>query len=388
MPGLLEVYCCNVEEEAMGSYQVMVMAGDGIGPEVVREGRKAIEAAQEGTALKVQFKEVEIGFDHYRRTGVDLAEEEMESIRKADAIYFGSIGLPGITVPMEKASIGKLRQGLDLYANVRPVKLYKGVESLLRRATDRPIDYVIFRENTEGLYTFGKGGFLIGDQAAVNPLIISRKGTERIVRAALEMASRRNGAPADGVKRVTCVDKANVAEAYAFFYRVFEEIAEQYPGVESEHILADAMTVHMLQRPEHFDVIVAENMLGDILSDLGSGTVGGLGLAPSMEVGDRQGLFQPIHGSAPDIAGKGISNPIAAILSAAMMFKWLGEKNGDEMALGAGLRIERAAETVLAMGRVRTPDLGGESSTAQVGDAVAEAIRRGGIQRFHSPFSR
>lgn len=365
----------------MGSYHVVVMAGDGIGPEVVREGRKVIEAALEGTVLSVQFREVEVGFDHYRRTGIDLAEEEMESIRKADAIYFGSIGLPGVTLPLEKASIGKLRQGLDLYANVRPVKLYKGVESFLRRAKDRPIDYVIFRENTEGLYTFGKGGFFIGDEAAVNPLIISRKGTERIVRAAFEMASRRNGAPADGVKRVACVDKANVAEAYAFFRKVFDKVAEQYPAIEVEHILADAMTVYLLQKPEHFDVIVAENMLGDILSDLGSGTVGGLGLAPSMEVGDRHGLFQPIHGSAPDIAGKNIANPIATILTAAMMFKWLGEKNRDEMAVDAGLRIERAAEAVLAMGRVRTPDLGGENSTTQVGDAVAEEIRRGGIER-------
>jgi len=366
----------------MGSYHIVVMRGDGIGPEVVREGKKAIEAALERVAIEVQFKDVEVGFDHYQRTGVDLSEEDMESVRGADAIYFGSIGLPGITLPLEQASIGKLRQGLDLYANIRPVKLYEGVESSLRKAKDLVIDYVIFRENTEGLYTFGKGGFLIGDEAAVNPLIISRKGTERIARAAFDMASRRNGAPADGVKRVTCVDKANVAEAYAFFHKVFGEVSEEYPNIKAEYILADAMTVHMLQRPEHFDVIVAENMLGDILSDLGSGTVGGLGLAPSMEVGDRHGLFQPIHGSAPDIAGKNVANPIAAILSAAMMFRWLGEKNNDAIAMEVGLRIERAAELVLAMKRVRTPDLGGESSTAEVGDAVAEEIQKGFFRVF------
>jgi 3-isopropylmalate dehydrogenase len=269
--------------------------------------------------------------------------------------------------------MGKLRLGLDLYANIRPVKLYQGVQSVLRR--DVPIDYVVFRENTEGLYTFGKGAFAIGDEAAVNPMIISRKGTERIVRAAFDMCSRRRGAPVDGVKRVACVDKSNVAEAYMFFRKVFDEVAVEYPDIQTEHFYADAMTVQMLQRPEHFDVMVMENMLGDILSDLGSGTIGGLGLSPSMEVGSRYGMFQPIHGSAPDIAGKNIANPIAAILSAAMMFQWLGEKHHDETAIEVGLRIQQAAETVVAMRQVRTPDLGGKNSTAEIGDAVAEKVR-------------
>lgn len=359
----------------MKSYQIVVMLGDGVGPEVVREGKKVIEAALDGIALKVQFREVEVGFGLYRRTGEELAEEDMEIIRQADAIYFGAVGLPGSPVPpFKKAAIGKLRQGLDLYANIRPVKLYAGVESPLRRADGVPIDYVIFRENTEGLYTFGKGGFVIWDEAAVNPLIISRKGTERIARAAFDMASKRSGAPGDGIKRVTCIDKSNVAEAYEFFRKVFDEVAGEYPNIEAEHCLADAMTVQMLQRPEHFDVIVSENMIGDILSDLGSGTVGGLGLAPSMEVGDRYGLFEPVHGSAPDIAGRNIANPVAAILSAAMMFKWLGEKNNDKTAIEVGLRIERAVEAVLAARLVRTPDLGGSNSTAEIGDAVAEKI--------------
>jgi 3-isopropylmalate dehydrogenase len=364
------------------SYQIVVMSGDGIGPDVVREGKKVIGAALDGVDLNVQFREVEVGFGLYRRTGEELADEDMDVVRRADAIYFGAVGLFGLPVPpLQKASMRKLRQGLDLYANVRPIKLYQGVESPLRLADRIPIDYVIFRENTEGLYTFGKGGFVIGDEAAVNPLIISRRGTERIVRAAFDMASQRNGAPADGVKRVACVDKSNVAEAYAFFRKVFDEVAEKYPNVEVEHFLADAMTVQMLQRPEHFDVIVAENMIGDILSDLGSGTVGGLGLAPSMEFGDHHALFEPIHGSAPDIAGKNIANPVAAILSAAMMFKWLGEKRHDQTATDVGLRIERATEAVLALRKVRTPDIGGESSTAEVGDAVAEEVRKGRVKR-------
>ena len=360
----------------MRLYNVVIMEGDGVGPEIIREGRKVILSALDGMAIKVQFVEVEVGCDHYRRTGIDLAHHDMKVIREADAIYFGSIGLPDVKIPYEQISLGILRRGLDLYANIRPVKLLEGVESPLRGHKKTIIDYVIFRENTEGLYTFGKGGFIIGDEAAVNPLIISRKGTKRIVEAAFDMASRRNGSPADGIKRVTCVDKANVAEAYAFFRKIFYEVAEKYPNIEAEHILMDAMTVHMLQRPEHFDVIVAENMFGDILSDLGSGTVGGLGLAASMEVGDRYGLFQPIHGSATDIAGKNVVNPIATILSGAMMFEWLGRKNNDHKTLEIGIEIERAIINVLAAGQIKTPDLGGKNSTKEMGDAIAQEIMK------------
>ncbi len=234
---------------------------------------------------------------------------------------------------------------------------------------------MIFRENTEGLYTFGRGGFRIGREAAVNPLIISRKGTERIVRAAFRAAQRREGAPEDGVKRVTCVDKSNVVEAYAFFQEVFNEVAREFPDIQNEHYYTDAMTVLMVQKPWHFDVVVTENMFGDILSDLGAGTIGSLGLAPSAEVGDRHGLFQSIHGSAPDIAGKGIVNPIAAILSGAMMLDWLGTKNGDSKAAEAGRLIERAVEAVLVEAQTRTPDLGGTNTTAEVGDAIIRELK-------------
>jgi 3-isopropylmalate dehydrogenase len=288
------------------------------------------------------------------------------------------VGLPDVRLPdgREVQSGYIYRQDLDLYANIRPVKLYKGVESPLKKAQEKGIDYVIFRENTEGLYTFGKGGFRIGNEAAVNPLIISRKGTQRIVRAAFQMARRRKGAPEDGVKRVTCVDKSNVVEAYAFFEEVFHEVAKEFPDIQSEHYYTDAMTVLMVQRPWHFDVVVTENMFGDILSDLGAGTIGSLGLAPSAEVGDKHGLFQSIHGSAPDIAGKGIVNPIAAILSGAMMFDWLGMKHNDPKATEAGRRIEKAVEAVLAKGQVRTPDLGGKNSTSQMGDTIVKEIEK------------
>lgn len=360
----------------MGSYHVVVLPGDGVGPEIIAEGMKVIRLALDRVSLNVQFIELEIGAGRYRRTGTAFFQEDIEKVRKADAVYLGAVGLPDVRLPdgREVQAGYNYRLDLDLYANIRPIKLHRGVNSPLKKAGEKGIDYVIFRENTEGLYTFGRGGFRIGKEAAVNPLIISRKGTERIVRAAFQWARRRNGAPEDGVKRVTCVDKANVVEAYAFFREVFDEVAREFPDIQSEHYYTDAMTVFMVQRPWHFDVVVTENMFGDILSDLGASTIGSLGLAPSAEVGDHHGLFQSIHGSAPDIAGKGIVNPIAAILSGAMMFEWLGNKNKDAMALEVGRRIEEAVQAVLAEGQVRTPDLGGQSTTARVGDAVAREL--------------
>jgi len=357
------------------------LAGDGVGPEVIREGGKVIRAALDRVEMNVQFTELEMGYHLYQRTGVTLSKEAMDAVVKSDAIYFGAIGVPGVQAPLDRSPLGQLRKGLDLYANVRPTKLYKGVESPLKQVTEKGIDYVIFRENSEGLYNYGKGEFIVRDEVAISPLIVSRKGTERIVRAAFQSAIRRRGAPADRVKRVACVDKANSVEAYAFFRKVFDEVAKDYPDIKVEHIFTDAMTVYMIQKPGSLDVLVTENMFGDILSDLGSATVGGLGLAPSMEIGDRHGLFQPIHGSAPDIAGRNIVNPIAAILSGAMMFEWLGDRNNDAAASAVARRIEKAVETVLADRRVRTQDLGGQSSTTQVGDAVAEEIAKGTGER-------
>jgi 3-isopropylmalate dehydrogenase len=366
-----------LEKEGMKSYRIMVLPGDGVGPEIIREGLKVIRAALDLVSLDVRFTELEIGAARYRRTGTAFGQEDIEKVRKADAVYFGAVGLPDVRLPdgREVQSGYIYRQDLDLYANIRPVKLYPGIESPLKKAREKGIDYVIFRENTEGLYTFGRGGFRIGNEAAVNPLIISRKGTERIVRAAFQAARRREGAPEDGVKRVTCVDKSNVVEAYAFFREVFKEVAKEFPDIQNEYYYTDAMTVLMVQRPWHFDIVVTENMFGDILSDLGAGTIGSLGLAPSAEVGDRYGLFQSIHGSAPDIAGKGIVNPIAAILSGAMMFDWLGTKNNDSKAAEVGRRIERAVEAVLVEGKIRTADLGGENKTAEIGEAIVREMK-------------
>jgi 3-isopropylmalate dehydrogenase len=211
----------------------------------------------------------------------------------------------------------------------------------------------------------------------VDSLVITRPGTERIVRWAFKLAMQRKGAPADGVRRVTCVDKANIFQSMAFFRQIFYEVAKGFPTVQAEHAYVDAMTMYMIQRPLRYDVMVSENMFGDIISDLGAGTVGGLGIAPSGDIGDTYGLFQPSHGTAPDIAGKGVANPIAQILSARMMLEWLAETKNDPQCARAAEAIERSVEKTLADRKNHTADIGGSAKTAAVGDAVARAITAG-----------
>jgi 3-isopropylmalate dehydrogenase len=361
------------------NYKIAVLPGDGVGPEVVAEGLIVIRAALGEKSSFCTFTEYPIGAALYKKTGVGCPPETIAACRTSDAIYFGCTGLPDVRNEdgVEMQSGYFYRVDLDIYANIRPVKLYPGVETPLKNKKAGQIDYIVLRENVEGLYNWGKGAIRVGEQAAVNPLVISRFGTERIVRKAFELSRKRNGAPEDGKRRVTCADKANVVEAYAFFRKIFQEVGREYPDVEKECVYTDALTTFMLTKPEHYDVVVTENMFGDILSDLASATAGSLGLAPSAEVGDRHGLFQPIHGSAPDIMGKGIVNPVAAILSGAMMFEWLGERHGDEDALVAGAKIRRAVELVLGEGKYKTPDLGGKSKTRELGDAIAEKAARG-----------
>jgi 3-isopropylmalate dehydrogenase len=264
-----------------------------------------------------------------------------------------------------------LRFLLDLYAGIRPIKHYPAVPPVL--AGDPAIDYVILRENTEGLFA---GGARVGDAVALDNMVITRPGAERIVRYAFRLAQGRRGAPSDGAHRVTCVDKANVLKSMAFFRQVFDEVAREFPQIQTEHAYVDAMSLYMVKRPLSFDVVVTENMFGDIISDLGAGTVGGLGVAPSGDIGDTYGLFQPSHGTAPDIAGKGIANPIAQILSARMMLEWLAETKRDPQCVKAAQAIEHAVEQTLADRKNHTADLGGSAKTAAVGDAVTKAITR------------
>jgi 3-isopropylmalate dehydrogenase len=357
------------------SYRIAVIKGDGIGPEVVAEAVKVLHAATpDGLAL--HFEEVEAGARCYERTGEDLPRETLEVCQAADAILFGSAGLPDVRFPdgTEIAPQLTLRVTLDLYVGLRPIRLYPGAPTALRLADGARIDYVILRENTEGLYASRGAGVRVGGHVATDTLVITRQGTARICREAFELARRRAGAPLDGRRRVTCVDKANVLKSYAFFRDVFDQVAGDYPEVEATHVYVDAMAAYLVQAPGRFDVVVMENMFGDILSDLAAATVGGLGMAPSGDIGDQYALFQPSHGTAPDIAGKGIANPVATILSAGLMLDWLGRHQDDPGLREAALRIDAAVSAVLATGHVRTPDLGGDASTAAMGDAVAGAL--------------
>jgi 3-isopropylmalate dehydrogenase len=360
----------------LSHYKIAQLGGDGIGPEVLGEAARVLEAVQ-GDGLRFSFEPAEMGAALYRRTGEDLPRETVDLCRAVDAILFGAAGLPDIRQSdgTELTPQISLRMILDLYAGMRPVKLYPGVPSPLRVPPDARIDYVIFRENTEGLFASLGGGSKVGEELAVDTLVITRKGTERVVRRAFETArARGHGAPADGVARVTCVDKANVFRSYAFFRQVFQETACAYPDVRTDFAYVDAMSMYLVQAPWRYDVVVLENMFGDILSDLGAATVGGLGLAPSADVGDRYALFQPCHGSAPDIAGKDLANPIAAILSAALLCRWLGLQQHDPAVTAAADRIDAAVARALTDSRAHTQDIGGSASTRQCADAVIEAL--------------
>ena len=361
----------------MKRYSVATVHGDGIGPEVCAAAIEVVSAALDGRRA-IDFIDYPAGAELYRRTGVAVPVETFEGCRRADAILHGAAGLPEVTYP-DGTEAGldftlNLRTELQLYANVRPIRLYDGVVSPLARARAGGIDYVIVRENSEGLYAARGAGSLLRDEVAVDTLVQTRKGIERISRMAFEIARRRNGAPADGVRRVTLCDKANVLRSYAFFRRVFTEVAAEYPDIEFEYALVDAMTVYLINRPDHYDVIVTENMFGDILSDLGAATVGGMGMAPSAELGAEHGFFQAAHGSAPDIAGRGVANPYGTILAAASMLDWLGERHQDRELVAAARRMEGAVARTLAGGRTLTRDIGGTASTAEAVRAVCGSL--------------
>ncbi len=359
----------------MPTYNIAVLPGDGVGPEVVAEALKVLLALEEPHPdLRFTFSEHRVGAACYAETGVDLPESTLEACRKADAVLFGSAGDPDVRFPdgTEIAPQLTLRFELDLYAGIRPIKKYRGVPPLLDG--NPPLDYVIMRENTEGLYASRGAGVRLGDSLAVDNMVITRAGTERIVKYAFEIAKQRKGAPADGRRRVTSVDKANILKSMAFFRQIYDEVAESYPGIERDYAYVDAFTVYQLRNPAWYDVVVAENMFGDIISDLAAATIGGMGMAPSADVGDRYGVFQPSHGTAPDIAGSGIANPMAQILSAGMMLSWLGARHDDTEAIAASETIDRAVDRALDDPKNHPADLGGAAGTHEVGDAVADAV--------------
>lgn len=354
-------------------YRIVTLPGDGIGPEVMREATRVMHAVADSRGLQIDLQERHAGAAHYRETGVALPDQVLADCLAADAVLLSAIGLPDVRKPdgteVQPDMMVGLRRAMKLHSAVRPVKLYPGVTSCLTTA-DQGIDFVIIRENLEGLFASFGGGCRVGDSVATDTIVVTREGTRKVCEYAFRLAARRNGRPSDGKQVVNCVDKANVFRSLAFFREVFTDVASEHPDIAAEATYVDAMSLYMVQNPSAYDVLVMENQFGDILSDLGAGIVGGLGMAPSAEIGDVHALFQPSHGTAPQIAGQNIANPLATILSVAMMFDWLGERYDDSEAAQAATRIDNAVRAVLISGRVSTADLGGTASTTEVTDAV------------------
>ena len=355
----------------MRTYTVAVVGGDGIGPEVTACAVEALLAAcKAASGFGLEFVDAPAGAGTYRERGAALPESSLAACRDADAILLGACGLPDVRYPDGTEIIPQvtLRVALDLYAGIRPARRLAGVPIPL--ATAGPIDFVVVRENTEGIFASLGGGIVLGDQLATDTQVITRRGTERVVRAAFRLAEKRNKPN----PRVTCVDKANVLRSFAFFRKVFDQVAAEFPRVEADHLYVDAAAMEMVRNPGRFDVVVTENLLGDILSDLAAGVVGGLGVAPSADVGERHAVFQPCHGTAPDIAGKGVANPLAAVLSAVLLLDHLSDAFADPAPRAAARRIENAVAEALGAGEAQTADVGGRASTRDCARAVLRRI--------------
>jgi len=368
----LPITCFSREHHVPQSktYRIVVLPGDGIGPEIVDAALDVLETVQEaagGFSLAYEFHKA--GAACYRDTGEAITPEALEAFRSADATLKGPVGLPDVrkTDGTEAGLLGGiLRVGFDLYANVRPIRLYPNAATPLAGYQPDGIDYVIVRENTEGLY-LSRGLGLVTPHAATDTLLLTAHGCERIARFAFQTAlKKQRGAPEDGRKRVTLVDKSNVLRSFAFFRRIFLKVAEEFPEVAAECIYVDAAAAALVGRPRHFQVIVTENLFGDILSDLGGATIGGLGMCPSANIGERRAYFEPIHGSAPDIAGRGLANPVSQIMSAAMMLDHIGEAKAAAM-------LEAALWGVYAQRRVPFKTGGAVEGGASV---VAKAVKQ------------
>lgn len=371
-------------------HRIAVIPGDGIGPEVIREGVKVLQAVCDVVpGLQLDFKYFPYGADHYLNTKELVPDEGLKELEQMDAIYLGALGDPRVQPGiLEQGILLKLRFYFEQFINLRPVKLYPGVPCPLVGKGPEHVNFYVVRENTEDFYV-GIGGRMEGkkklehevirsiykakfnldvdvegDEIAYQLGVISRKGAERVIRYAFELARRKKK------RRVTSVDKANVLTHVYFLWReVFEKVSKEYPDIETEFAFVDAIAMWFVKRPEWYQVVVTPNMFGDILTDLGAMIQGGLGLAPGGNINpDGVSMFEPIHGSAPRHAGKNVANPIATILAGQLMLEHLGEQSAADL-------LERAVVEVLREGKVRNPDLGGNSTTSEMGDAIAAKVR-------------
>ncbi|MET4296012.1 3-isopropylmalate dehydrogenase [Bradyrhizobium sp. LB8.2] len=357
---------------ANNAFHIAVLAGDGIGPEVMAPAIEVLRKIETKSGLSFRFTEAPAGANHYLATGKSMPDTTIKLCEEADAILLGACGLPSVRYPdnTEIAPQIELRFIFDLYAGVRPARLIPGVSSPIVGADQRGIDLVVIRESTEGLFaSMGKG--VVTHEDARETMVITRRTSERLFEFSFRLAERRKARGKPGM--LTCVDKANVFKAFAFFRGIFDEIEKRHPEVKTDRLYVDACSAMLVKRPWDFDVMVMENMFGDIVSDITASLIGGLGMAPSADIGDKYAVFQPCHGTAPDIMGQGKANPTGMILSAAMMLDWLADKHGVEGAAEAGETIERAVDKVYADG-IKPMEFGGRNGTVDITKAVLAAL--------------
>jgi len=354
----------------MSKYKIAVIPGDGIGNEVIPEGIKALEAVGAKFNIAFQFDTFDWSCERYAKTGKMMPEDGLEQIKNHDAIYLGAVGFPG--VPDHISLWGLLipiRRQFQQYVNLRPVQLFPGVPCPLANRKPEDIDFIVVRENNEGEYSEIGGRLHRGtdDEICVQESVFTKKGTDRILKYAFEIAKTRK-------KHLTSATKSNgIVHTMPFWDERAEAMAKNYPDVKVDKFHIDILTANFVLHPDWFDVVVGSNLFGDILSDLGPAVAGTIGIAPSSNINPERNfpsMFEPVHGSAPDIAGQGIANPIAAIWSAAMMLEHLGETQAYEA-------IMKAIKEVVAEGSAKTPDMGGKANTIECGTAIAEAIKAG-----------
>jgi len=349
-------------------YKIGVIPGDGVGPEVIREGLKVIDSASKKAGFKYETVNYDFGGERYLKTGEVLPDSALEEMKQLDVIYLGAVGHPQVKPGiLEKGLLLRLRFGLDQYINLRPVILYPGVPTPLKDKKPKDIDFVVVRENTEGLY-LGVGRFEkkgSSEEVAIQEMVNTRKGVERCIRYAFELTRKRKKK-----MRLTLVDKANVLTfAHDLWQRVFYKVGEEYPDVEKDHAYVDACCMWFVKNPEWFDTIVTCNMFGDIITDLGAMIQGGMGVAAGGNINpEGVSMFEPIHGSAPKYAGKNVINPIATVVAGEMLLENLGEKKGAKL-------IDKAVRKALCSGKIKALDAGKMGlSTSEVGDLIAGYI--------------
>ena len=353
----------------MKNYKIAVIAGDGIGPEVIGEGVRVLEHVGElDGGFKFEFTHFPWGCDYYLQTGKMMPDDAIETLKQYDAIYLGAVGTPGVPDHISLWDLLlKIRHEFDQYVNLRPVKLLKGAPCPLKDATCEDIDMIVVRENSEGEYA-GAGDWLYRGQEneiVLQTGVFSRKGTERIIRYAFELARKEK-------KSLTSISKGNALNySMVFWDSVFAEVAKEYPDVKTASYLVDAASMFFVKDPKRFEVVVTSNLFGDIITDLGAAIAGGMGLAAGANINPERkfpSMFEPIHGSAPDIAGKGIANPLASIWSASQMLDFFGHEDW-------GAKLIDAIEQLMVDGKTLTCDLGGSATTREVGDAIIEILK-------------